>query len=112
MNNNMIRDMINRRMILSVVCCTFVILNGAFAQKGSDEQKKKVAKKYATEHKELLEKGNEVTAYNDYMINKLKAVTDRINYKITFKLTKKDDIWIVNSLSQSDREKIHGLNKE
>ena len=49
MNNNMIRDMINRRMILSVVCCTFVILNGAFAQKGSDEQKKKVAKKYATE---------------------------------------------------------------
>lgn len=49
MNNNMIRDMINRRMILSMVCCTFVILNGAFAQKGSDEQKKKVAKKYATE---------------------------------------------------------------
>ncbi|MBO4581504.1 MAG: PepSY-like domain-containing protein [Bacteroidales bacterium] len=41
--------MINWKVILSAVCCTLIMTNGAFAQKGSEEQKKKVAKKSATE---------------------------------------------------------------
>ena len=72
------------------------------------------SKDYFNKHKEELvtEKDNEVEIYNNYMLKRLKTVTAKVNYQMVFKLSKKKNIWIVDSLTQEDREKIHGLYKE
>ena len=51
----------------------------------------------------------ESSRYIDYKIEQLKNVTDKIKYTITFNLTKKDDKWVVEDISDIDRKKIHGL---
>lgn len=57
---------------------------------------------------------NEVedSKYIDYKIKQLKNVTDRIKYEITFNLTKEDDEWKIENISDIDRQKIHGLFEE
>lgn len=50
-----------------------------------------------------------VKAYIDYKINELKNVEDKTTYDITFNLTKKDGEWVVDDLSDADRQKLHGL---
>ena len=52
---------------------------------------------------------DDVGAFIDYKIKQLKDVTDKAKYEITFYLSKKDDKWIVEDLSDTDRQKIHGL---
>lgn len=51
----------------------------------------------------------ETKAYIDYKIEQLKNVTDKVKYTITFNLTKEDDEWVVDDISDIDRQKIHGL---
>lgn len=56
--------------------------------------------------------GNIVTQtkkYIDYKIEQMKTVTDKIKYTITFNLSKEDDEWVVDDISDIDRQKIHGL---
>lgn len=56
--------------------------------------------------------GNIVTQtkkYIDYKIEQMKTVTDKIKYTITFNLSKKDNEWVVDDISDIDRQKIHGL---
>ncbi len=48
--------------------------------------------------------------YIDYKIKQLKNVTDKKKYDITFNLSKDEDgIWILDDISDIDRQKIHGL---
>ena len=48
----------------------------------------------------------------DYKIKELKNVTDKTKYEITFHLTRVDDEWQVDDISDIDRQKIHGLYEE
>lgn len=50
-----------------------------------------------------------ITSFIDYKIKQLKDVTDKAKYEITFHLTKEDGEWVVEDISDEDRQKIHGL---
>lgn len=52
---------------------------------------------------------DEIGAFIDYKIKQLKDVTDKAKYEITFHLTKEDGDWVVDDISDEDRQKIHGL---
>ena len=47
--------------------------------------------------------------YWDYKIEEMTKVNDRITNEITFTLYKEKDNWILNEISDTDRDKIHGL---
>lgn len=47
--------------------------------------------------------------YWDYKISEMKTVEDKIKYEIIFTLHKEDGKWILEDISDLDREKIHGL---
>lgn len=49
------------------------------------------------------------TRYNDYKIAMMKDVNDRVTYTINFTLSKVDDNWVVDDLTETERMKIHGL---
>ena len=46
------------------------------------------------------------------IIGELKKVSDKKKYNITFHLQKEDGDWVLEDISDSDREKIHGLYQE
>lgn len=50
-----------------------------------------------------------IASFIDYKIKQLKDVTDKAKYEITFHLTKEDREWVVEDISDEDRQKIHGL---
>ena len=50
-----------------------------------------------------------LTSFIDYKIKQLKDVTDKAKYEITFYLYKEDGEWVVEDISDIDRQKIHGL---
>ncbi|MGM9878948.1 MAG: hypothetical protein ACI31R_02870 [Bacilli bacterium] len=45
----------------------------------------------------------------EYRLGKLKDATDRVKYTIDFTLTKVDDVWTLNDIDDTTRQKIHGL---
>lgn len=45
----------------------------------------------------------------DYKIKKMKEVKDKVKYTINFTLTKVEDKWKLNNISDIDRQKLHGL---
>ncbi len=47
--------------------------------------------------------------YFDYQLDKLERATEKIKYTIDFKLTKKDDNWIIDDLDEISLKKIHGI---
>ena len=47
--------------------------------------------------------------FMDYRIERLKEVKDNVKYTLNLTLTKADDKWVLNDISQADRQKIHGL---
>ena len=47
--------------------------------------------------------------YNDYKLNAIKEMNDRVKYTINFTLSKIDEEWIVDDLTDTERQKIHGL---
>ena len=61
---------------------------------------------------EISEALEETTKYIDYKIKELKNVTNKVKYDITFHLTKKNDKWYLDDISDIDRQKIHGLYEE
>ena len=77
------------------------------------------SRKYYSEHRdefkdEDIDKTETVvddnTKYIDYKIKKLKNVTDKKKYDITFNLIKdKNGNWKLEDISDIDRQKIHGL---
>ena len=51
----------------------------------------------------------DTSKYMDYKIEQLKNVNDKIKYTLNLTLTKSDKKWILNDLTEADRQKIHGL---
>jgi hypothetical protein len=50
----------------------------------------------------------DVTLFNDYRLEKLKEVTDTVTYTLDLTLTKVDDEWRLDDISDVDESKIHG----
>ncbi len=48
-------------------------------------------------------------AYYDYQLEQMEKVDETVKYTITFYLTKKDDKWVIDDLSESTKQKIHGI---
>jgi PBP1b-binding outer membrane lipoprotein LpoB len=68
--------------------------------------------KYVTENPNQFLDANGTrsnTLYQDYKIGELKKVTDRIKYTLDLGLTKTNDNWKLDDLSDTERQKIHGL---
>ncbi len=53
-----------------------------------------------------------ISEFIDYKIDQLKNVTEKVKYEITFNLTKEDNKWKIEDISDIDIEKIHGLYEE
>lgn len=49
------------------------------------------------------------TMYNDMKLTNLENMKDRVKYTINFTLSKVDEEWIVDDLTETERMKIHGL---
>lgn len=47
--------------------------------------------------------------YMDYKITEMKKVNDRKKYEIVFTLNKEDNQWILEDITDSDRQKLHGM---
>lgn len=47
--------------------------------------------------------------YTDYKLEEMEKITDRVKYTIEFNVKKKDDVWVLDSINDEIREKIHGL---
>lgn len=79
----------------------------------SDKDQEKVEDNNASHEGNVnTDDGNIITEtkkYIDYKIEQMKMVTDKIKYTITFNLSKEDDKWVVDDISDMDRKKIHGL---
>lgn len=70
------------------------------------------SKEYFDSHKdEFVKDENEdgTKAYIEYKIKEMKDVTDKTTYTITFNLTKEDNEWVVDDITDIDRQKLHGL---
>jgi hypothetical protein len=48
-------------------------------------------------------------SYIDYKLDTMKKYDETITYTIDFKVTKENNKWVVNDLSDTDVEKIHGI---
>jgi len=51
----------------------------------------------------------DVNKFIDYKLDKMKNTTSRIEYKITFTVTKEDDEYVVSQPTEIDLQKIHGI---
>ncbi len=58
---------------------------------------------------DVKDKAEELKDYVEYKISELKNVTDKTTYTITFNLTKEDGEWKLQDISDTDRQKLHGL---
>lgn len=47
--------------------------------------------------------------FMDYKLKQLSDVKDKVKYTINFTLTKTDDKWILDDITEIDRQKLHGL---
>ena len=60
-------------------------------------------KKYFSEN--LIEESD----YLDYQLEEMQKVEDFVKYTFTIYLNKVNGIWVMENLTESDRQKIHGL---
>ena len=51
----------------------------------------------------------DVAKFITFQLDKMKAATDTVKYKLELKVVKNDNDWDVTQLSTSDLEKIHGI---
>ena len=47
--------------------------------------------------------------YMDYKIKQMQDVKDKVKYTLNLTLTKKDKTWVLNDITETDRQKLHGL---
>ncbi len=58
---------------------------------------------------DIADKIDSIASFIDYKIKELKNVDSTIKYDLTFNLTKEEGVWVIDELSDSDRQKLHGL---
>lgn len=59
--------------------------------------------------KEWNENRIEESNYLDYQLEEMQKVEDSMKYSFTIYLTKTDGVWVMENLTEMDRQKIHGL---
>jgi len=67
---------------------------------------------YLINNQEEFQENNGIvntSKYNDYKLSSMKNMNDRVKYTINFTLSKVDEEWIVDDLTDTERMKIHGL---
>lgn len=64
------------------------------------------AEDYIDEHESEFKSDEDI---DHYKINAMKEVTDKASYTINFSLVKDNKKWVLEKISDSDLEKIHGL---
>ncbi len=65
-----------------------------------------------TNRSEFLDENTQMVdskKFLDYKIDKMKGIKDKVKYTINFTLTKVDDEWKLDNISDVDRQKLHGL---
>lgn len=70
------------------------------------------ANTYLEEHPDEFnndKKEYDASLFTTYRLEQLKKVKDRVNYTLDLTLTKVDDEWKLDNLSNSDQQKIHGM---
>jgi len=73
------------------------------------------AEEYRDKNKEEFQdkdKKDDLSKYIKYKLEELKKVNDKRKYTITFNLHKDDGEWVLDDISDNDREKLHGLYQE
>ncbi len=64
----------------------------------------------ANNESQFLTDGNlDEGKYKDYEIEQMKKMTERIKYTLTLTLTKDNSKWILDDITEIERQKIHGL---
>lgn len=68
-------------------------------------------KNYLEEFPEEFEENGEYSEskYNDYRLEQLKNAKERVKYTLDFSLTKIDDEWTIDELTNEMRDKINGI---
>ena len=51
----------------------------------------------------------DTSKYIEYKLSELQKVTDRIKYTLNLTLSKQNKEWIMNNITETDRQKIHGI---
>ena len=72
------------------------------------------AEKYLNDNKEEFNNANneyDETLFTTYRLNKLKESNDKTKYTLNIYLTKNDNEWQINDLTNTDRMKIQGMYK-
>lgn len=67
---------------------------------------------YLNEHEDEFndDKGNfSKTKYTDYKLEKMEKTNTKVKYTLELTLTKTDDEWEVDNLTETERQKIHGI---
>lgn len=77
--------------------------------KTSIDKSKKYYEEHIDEFKNDKEEESDKKTYMEYKLEELKKVNTKTKYEITFNLTKKDGVWVMDNLTEIDRKKIHGL---
>ena len=70
------------------------------------------SEQYLEEHEEefLDSEGNyDETMYNKYKLDKMEEVKDKTKYTLQLTLTKEDGEWIMDDLTETEKQKIHGI---
>ena len=70
------------------------------------------SEEYYENNKKKFQKGDgkiDQEKYWDYKISEMKKTEDKIKNEIIFTLHKENDKWILDDISDSDRQKLHGL---
>lgn len=72
----------------------------------------KEAENYKNNNREqFLDENNiyDSTKFLDYKLEQMKKATKRVEYTIDFSVEKKQDRWVLKSITTNDLEKIHGI---
>ena len=66
---------------------------------------------YLEDHKDEFTKDNEINKelFNDYKLKELKNAIDKVTYTLDLTLSKVNDKWILDDLTDTEISKIHGM---
>lgn len=83
--------------------------NEATKEKNNNVGDENVRDKAEEAKDDIADTLDNIASFIDYKIQELKNVDTTIKYDLTFNLTKEDGVWVIDDLSDDDRQKLHGL---
>lgn len=70
------------------------------------------SKTYSTSHQDEFQKEDktfDTEKYNDYELESLGKAKEKVKYTLTLTLTKENRKWVLDDITEIERQKIHGL---